>query len=146
MTAVADVLVEMLKDKFELSKLETDLLKKTTRQLNRDERKQYFQHLKPREKKFGEFLKHRYNTLDDVQKKQWLDMVVQSMLDRGGTPDICDSLAKKVIGPITVYNKVKQHSEKKGINIKNIGDFGGTGIVIVLVGLITVLVLYLMAR
>ncbi|AGL01458.1 hypothetical protein [Desulfoscipio gibsoniae] len=138
--------IGILQNEFNLTREDTQLLQKTMRELNRAERRYYYQHLKTQEKKFVHYLKDYYQSLGPDGQKRWLDTVVQSMLDRGGDPDISDALMMKVIGHLTVYNHLRAKSESDGVKLKMLVNFGGLGTVIMLVGAITALVLYLMAR
>jgi len=71
---------------------------------------------------------------------------VQSMLDRGGEPDLTDNLLMGIVGRIPVYNRMRERCEKEGIRLKALTNFGGMGTVIMLAGIITALVLYLTAK
>ncbi len=121
-------------------------MQNTIRDQSRIERRYYYQRLKAREKKFIHHLHKHYQSLESDEQKQWLDIVVQSMLKRGGEPDISDSLVMKIIGPLRVYNQLRVKSENEGVKLNMLVNFGGMGTVIMLFGAITALVLYLMAR
>ncbi|MBF7083300.1 hypothetical protein IT084_09965 [Desulfallas sp. Bu1-1] len=136
----------MLKDKFSLNEAEITLLTKTMRQLRRKDRRYYFKHLKPKEKAFKQYIKDYYASLDSDMQKQWVNIVAQSMLDQGGEPDLSDSIVMSVIGRLPVYNHMRQRAETEGIKLNALANFGGMGAVIMLVGAITALVLYLLAR
>lgn len=143
---MAAIFINMLKDKFHLSEMEINLLTKTMRQFGRTERRYYFKYLKPKEKKFKQFIKDYYDTLDSNTQTQWVNIVAQSMLDKGGEPDISDSIVMSIIGRIPVYNHMRQRAETEGIKLNALANFGGIGAVIMLVGAISALILYLMAR
>lgn len=144
---MAGQFIDMLKNEFKLNETDSSLLGKTMRQLNRADRRYYYGHIKPREKSFKDLLQHCYRSLDPVGKKQWLDTVVQSMLDRGGEPDISDALVMKVIGHLTVYNTMRTKCEQEGIRINPLVNFGGMSAVITLVVIITaIIILYILNR
>jgi len=143
---VAVIFIEILQKEFNLSENEINLLSKTTRQLKKDDRRAYFGQLKRREKDFKSFMKRQYETMTLESQAQWLESVVQSLLDRGGEPDLADNLAMSVIGRIPVYNRMRERAEKEGIRLKTLANFGGMSTVIMLVGVITALVLYLTAK
>lgn len=143
---MANIFIQMLKNEFNLSELETKILQMATRQLQRTDRRYYFQHIKPREKNFKIYLQSVYNSLDPVLQKQWLDNVVQNMLNRGGEPGIADSLVMGIIGRLTVYNHMRIRAEEEGVKINRLANFGGMGALIMLVGAVTALVMYLLAR
>ncbi|SFR06509.1 hypothetical protein [Desulfoscipio geothermicus] len=143
---MANTFIQMLKNEFNLSELETRILQMTTRQLQRTDRRYYFQHIKPREKNFKIYLRGVYDSLDPVLQKQWLDNVVQNMLSRGGEPDIADSLVMDIIGRLAVYNHMRIRAEEEGVKINRLANFGGMGALIMLVGAVTAFVMYLLAR
>jgi len=95
---LAGQFIDLLKNEFKLNETDSSLLGKTKRQQNRADRRYYYKNIKPREKSFQDLLQHCYRLLDPAGKQQWMDTVVQSMLDRGGDPDISDALVMKVIG------------------------------------------------
>jgi len=143
---LATLFIDLLQKNFGLSASDTGILGKTMRQLKRSERRYYFKQLKPREKHFKRFLHTTYASLDPSERRLWLDAVVQSMLDRGGEPDIADTLAMGVIGRLPAYNTMKERAEKEGIKLKALVNYGGISTVIMLVGAVTALLLYLFAR
>jgi len=143
---MARFFLEILQNEFFFTDLDEQLLLNTIRSQSRTDRRHYYQHLKTLENKFVHHLKKHYQSLESDGQKQWLDIVVQSMLDRGGEPDISDALVMKIIGPLTVYNQLRSKSESEGVKLKMLVNFGGMGTVIMLVAGITALVLYLMAR
>ncbi|KAF1084688.1 hypothetical protein SPSYN_02468 [Sporotomaculum syntrophicum] len=143
---MAALFLEILQKEFDFTEEDTKLMSRTLRQQNRTDRRYYFQNIKVREKKFINSLKQHYQALGSDGQKQWLDALLQSMLDRGGEPDLSDALVMKIIGPLTVYNQLRLKSESEGVKLKLLVNFGGMGTVIMLVGAITALVLYLLAR
>jgi hypothetical protein len=143
---MGQLFIEILQNEFNLTDQDIRLLQKTTREQNRADRRYFYQHLKTREKKFIHHLQKHYQSLEPDGQKHWLDTVVQNMLERGGEPDIIDALVMKIIGPLTVYNQLRIKSEKDGVKLKGLVNFGGLGTVIMLVGAVTALVLYLLAR
>lgn len=143
---MAKVFIDLLKYSFDLNETEINMLKKTLRQLKRVDRRYYYQHLKPREASFRKLLFDHYQTLDPAAQKRWLDTVVQSMLDKKGEPDISDTMVMKIIGQLTVYNNMRVRAEEEGIKLNNLVNFGGMGSVIMLVGIITALILYILAK
>jgi len=143
---VAVIFIELLRHEFNLNENEIGLLGKTTRQLKKDGRRAYFGQLKHKEKAFKSFMKQQYYTMTPESQKLWLDSVVQSLLDRGGEPDLSDNLAMSIIGRIPVYNRMRERAEKEGLKLKPLSNFGGMSTVIMLVVVITAIVLYLTAN
>lgn len=143
---MATIFIKLLKNKYDLNETEQSLLLKTVRQLKKEDRRYYFKHIKPREKIFKQHLRNYYTSLDEDMQRQWIDGVAQSMLGRGGEPNIMDSLVMNAIGRLSVYNHMRLKAENDGIKLNALTNFGGMGAVIMLVGLITALVLYLFAK
>lgn len=135
-----------LREKFHLDNEEAVLLGKTIRQLSRWERRTYFQRLKPREMEFKLFLKEKYALLDEGGRQRWLKITVQNLLDRGGEPDLVDSLVMDIIGRLHVYRSLRERAEEEGIRLKALTNFGGFSMVLFLVVIITAIILYLTGR
>lgn len=143
---MAAIFLELLKNEYQLSEIEQGMLLKTVRQLKKEDRRYYFKHLKPREKAFQTHLRQYYTSLDEEMQKKWIEVVARSMLSRGGEPNIMDSLVMNAIGRLSVYTHMRLKAEQEGIKLNALTNFGGMGAVIMLVGVITALVLYLLAR
>lgn len=131
---------------FRLNEQEVALLGKNIRQLSRLERRTYFEQLKPREREFKLFLKEKYALLDEGGRQKWMDTIVQSLLEKGGDPDLADSLVMDVIGRLQVYKSLRERAENEGIRLKALTNFGGLSMVLFLVVIITAIVLYLAGR
>ncbi|WP_395858233.1 hypothetical protein [Desulfofundulus sp. TPOSR] len=131
---------------FRLNEQEVALLGKNIRQLSRLERRTYFEQLKPREREFKLFLKEKYALLDEGGRQKWMDTTVQSLLEKGGDPDLADSLVMDVIGRLQVYKSLRERAENEGIRLKALTNFGGLSMVLFLVVIITAIVLYLAGR
>ncbi|RKO67138.1 hypothetical protein D7024_09360 [Desulfofundulus salinus] len=131
---------------FRLNEQEVALLGKNIRQLSRLERRTYFEQLKPREREFKLFLKEKYALLDEGGRQKWMDTTVQSLLEKGGDPDLADSLVMDVIGRLQVYKSLRERAENEGIRLKALTNFGGLSMVLFLVVIITAVVLYLTGR
>ncbi|MBE3589067.1 MAG: hypothetical protein IMW93_11095 [Thermoanaerobacteraceae bacterium] len=132
-----------LKEQFQIPPEEAALLEKNIRQLSRQERRTFFQKLKPREREFKLFFKGEYGQLDEKGRQEWLSTTVQSLLDRGGEPDLVDSMVMDVIGRLLVYRCLRERAENEGIRLKALTHFGGLSMVLFLVVIITAIVLYL---
>ncbi|WP_259499734.1 hypothetical protein [Desulfofundulus thermocisternus] len=133
----------LLGQQFNLQEQEITLLGKNIRQFSRLERRIYFEQLKPREKEFKLFLKEKFALLDEEERQTWLDTTVQSLLEKGGDPDLADSLVMDVIGRLEVYKNLREKAENEGIRLKALTNFGGLSMVLFLVVIITAIILYL---
>ncbi|MCL5056752.1 MAG: hypothetical protein M1130_01885 [Actinobacteria bacterium] len=142
---MAEKFIEILKREFDLNEMDINLLQKVIRNINGDDRRYYFRNLKPREKNFEKTLQSIYDSLEPDSKKRWLDTVVKSMLERGGEPDITDSIVMRIIGPVSVYNHMRLKAEKEGILLKALTGLGGMGALLVLVVAITAVLLFFIA-
>lgn len=139
-------ITEVLDKEFELKPVELSLLSKTKRSLNREERKQYFQLLKPRERQFKVYLTGEYGLLNEEGRQWWLKLTVENMLDRGGDADLADALVMDVIGRLTVFHHMRKLSEERGVKLNAMTNFGGLSMVLYLVVIITAIVLYFTYR
>lgn len=138
-------LITALAGEFGLTRQEQAFLVKTRRSLNRQDRRHYFQFLRPREKTFKAYLMRQYNRLSPEEKQKWLDLTLESMLVKGGEPDLADCLVMDIIGPLRVYHHLRCRSEERGIRLKAMTSFGGLSMVLYLVVIITAVVLYFIA-
>ncbi|RJQ28131.1 MAG: hypothetical protein C4589_07175 [Peptococcaceae bacterium] len=139
-------LAAVLAGEFGLTRQERAFLVKTRRSLDRLERRHYFQFLRPREKVFKTYLTRQYNRLPVEEQQKWLDLTLDSMLAKGGEPDLVDCLVMNVIGPLRVFHHLRRRSEERGIRLKVMTSFGGLSMVLYLVVIITAVVLYFIAR
>lgn len=146
MIALSVELAAVLAGEFGLAPQEQAFLVKTRRSLDRLERRHYFQFLKPRERMFKACLARRYNLLPPEEQQKWLDLTLDSMLAKGGDPDLVDCLIMDIIGPLRVFHHLRRRSEERGIRLRAMTSFGGLSMVLYLVVIITALVLYFIAR
>lgn len=135
--------IELLEENFSLTARDKMILEKNARQLNRSERNYYFQQLKPRERDFKEYLKEIVHTAD---RREIIDIVVNNLLERQGDPSIADGIMMDILGRLEVYRELREKAGEKGVKLKALTNFGGIGMVITLVGLVTALILYFLAR
>ena len=143
---MAKEIINILKKNFDLNEEETNLMSKNVRRLTRQDRKYFFKNMKPKEKIYKEFLKNYYQSLDPEQKSNFVEITVSSLLEKGGEPDLSDSIAMGVAGRIPVYNRMRERAEHEGLRLNLSINFGGMGTVIMLVGGITAIILYLLAK
>jgi len=122
---MSQYLIDMLATEFKLSEDEINLLNKSKRELNKEERKIYFQKLNPDKRKHREFLMEKYETLGAEERKKWLEITVENLLEKGGEPDIVDDIAIEIIGRIKVYGALKERAQKEGKKVKALAGGGG---------------------
>ena len=139
-------ITDIIHKEFELKTVELSLLSKTKRSLNKEERKLYFQLLKPRERTFKVYLTGEYGLLNEEGRERWLNLTVENMLEHGGEADLADALVMDVIGRLTVFHHLKKRSEERGIRLNAMVSFGGMSMVLYLVVVITAVVLYFTYR
>lgn len=137
---------ELLAQRFSLPESEKNILGKTIRQLSRPERRIYFEKIKPREKEFKLFLKEQHAALSHEGRRRWLNLTVQSLLQKGGDPDLADSLVMDVLGRLEVYRALRERAEAEGTRLKALTNFGGLSMVLILFTIIAALILYLSGR
>lgn len=143
---MAEEFINLLKKKFDLNETEINLMGKTMRRLTREDRNYFFKNMKPQEKIYKEYLSAYYQSLEPEQKTDFIEITVNSLLAKGGEPDIADSMAMGVAGRILVYSRMREKAENEGLKINLLANFGGIGTVIMLVGGITAIILYLLAK
>jgi len=139
-------ITKILNKEFTLEPEELSLLGKTKRSLNREERRLYFQSLKPRERKFRVYLTGEYGLLNEEGRQNWLKLTVENMLAHGGEPDLADALVMDVIGRLTVFHHLRKISEEKGVRLNAMTNFGGLSMVLYLAVIITAVILYFTYR
>ncbi|OAT80292.1 hypothetical protein [Desulfotomaculum copahuensis] len=133
----------ILTEKFQLPAEESKLLGKTTRQLSRLERRLYFEKIKPRCREFKLFLQGEYALLNETERAGWREITAGSLLEKGGEPDLADSLVMDVAGRLEVYRRLRERAESEGVRLKAMTSFGGLSMVLFLVVVVTAAVLYL---
>lgn len=137
---------ELLARRFSLPEGEKNILEKNVRQLSRLERRIYFERIKPREKEFKHFLKAEHSTLGGEGRQRWVNLTVQSLLEKGGDPDLVDSMVMDVLGRLEIYRALREKAEKEGRRLKALTNFGGLPMVLILFTIIAALIIYLSGR
>lgn len=122
------------------------MLVKTIRQLSRLERRLYFEKIKPRCREFKLFLQGEYALLNEAERGDWREITTGSLLEKGGEPDLADSLVMDVAGRLEVYRRLRERAESEGVRLKAMTSFGGLSMVLFLVVIVTATVLYLINR
>lgn len=137
---------DLIAGHFNLTAQEKSLLIKTAYEITRLERRLFFQNLKPRWKEFERFLRVEMGSLSEGERTGWLEVTVESLLEKGGEPDLIDSLVMNMMGRLEVYRCLREKSEERGIRLKALTSFGGLSMVLFAVVIITALVLYILGR
>ncbi|MFZ5651254.1 MAG: hypothetical protein ACOY4I_10420 [Bacillota bacterium] len=119
-----------------------EMLQRNIRSLGRDERRYYFQRVKPLEDKIKHFIRE-YCQRGDGRLESVVNYTVSSMLEKKGDPDLLDSFVMDVVGRLEVYKKLRERSEKEGVRLSAFTSFGGLSMVLFAVVIITAIVLYL---
>jgi len=138
--------ISLITEHFKLKPEEQVVLSKTMRSLSRSERRLFFQSLKPREREFKLFLTGEFSVLNATERNNWLNITVESILARGGEPDLADCLVMDLLGHFKVYHEVRQRSEREGVPLKAMTGFGGYGIVLALMIIVAVIIIYFFYR
>lgn len=120
------------------------LLVKNIKSLKRDERRYFFQSIKPREKEIKEFLT-RYCE-DTGGSEDLIKKTVNSMLEKKGDPDLIDSMVMDVVGRLKIYQSLRERSEYEGVKLSAMTSFGGLSMVLFTVVVVTAIVLYFINR
>ncbi|MBC7106743.1 MAG: hypothetical protein H5T97_12490 [Firmicutes bacterium] len=146
MCALAREFVEMLGERFGLSEREMEILGKNIRRLTRAERRVYFGTLRPRRREFGEFLRRECAGRGREERQRWVEVAAESVLARGGEPDLADELVMQVVGRMAVFHAVRQKADERRVRLHAMAAAGGFTVVLVAVTVITALVIYLIRR
>ena len=125
---------------------EAALLVKNIRELSRAERRVFYQRVKPREREIKLLLRERFESGDSREKERWINATVESMLSRGGDPDLMDHMVMDVIGRLELYNLLRERAENRGVKLSALSNFGGLSMVLYSVVIITAIVLYFYYR
>lgn len=139
---VRDILVSG----FDLAKTEAALLLKNIRELSREERRVFFQQIKPREKELKLFLRQKYESGDQKERDRWVQATVESMMSRKGDPDLLDAMVMDVIGRLDIYKLLRAESESRGVKLTALNNFGGLSMVLYIVVITAAIILYFIYR
>ncbi len=134
---------DLLVDKFNIGEQEKRILLLKKRQLNKSERKILFQNIKPHTKDWVNRLKMEIGAAGENGRDKWVNVTVESLLAKGGEPDISDELAMEVLGRFNVIHELRKQAEKRGIMLKTLASIGGLGFILICVVFITSLILIL---
>lgn len=119
------------------------LLTRNIRSLDRAERRYYFQRIKPMEKEIKKFLAGYWSGAGDTAREQVERHTLDSLLERRGDPDLVDGMVMDVVGRIKIYKKLRERSEREGIRLSALTNFGGLSMVLFAVVIITAIFLYI---
>lgn len=139
-------IIEVLDKQFGFSPEEKGILKKRKRSLTREERRMYFQSIKPRERQFKVYLTGEYGLLNEGGREEWLDITVDNMMSNGGEPDLADAMVMDLLGRLKVFHNLREMSEKKGVRLNAMTNFGGLSMVLYFFVIVTALILYFITR
>ncbi|MHB1042879.1 MAG: hypothetical protein ACYC0Q_08590 [Eubacteriales bacterium] len=139
-------IIEVLDKQFGFSPEEKGILQKRKRSLTREERRMYFQSIKPRERQFKVYLTGEYGLLNEGGREEWLDITVDNMMSNGGEPDLSDAMVMDLLGRLTVFHNLREMSEKKGVRLNAMTNFGGLSMVLYFFVIVTALILYFITR
>lgn len=120
------------------------IMEKNIKFLDKSERVYYLQRIKPLEKEIKQFLSDYYSGGNVALKEQVVHDTVNSMLEKKGDPDLADSMMMDVIGRIKVYNQLRQRSEKEGLRLSALTNFGGLSMLLMTVVAVAAIVLYIL--
>jgi len=120
-------IIRLLSETFSLERRDEEIMARPLRDLDRGGRRHYFTRLRPREGQFRAFLRERYASLEEGEKKAWRDLTVDSMLEKRGEPDLADRLAMAPPGRLTMYREMRRAAEERGVALRAMTSFGGVG-------------------
>lgn len=136
-------MASVLAEKFSLEGDIESLLVRNIRSLDRSERRTYFQRIKTREGEFKKFLAEYYNGGGSQSREKMVRETVNSLLERRGDPDLVDSMVLDVAGRIMIYKNLRERSEREGIKLSALTNFGGLSMVLFTLVIVTAIILYI---
>lgn len=137
---------EMLSRQFNLKEEEMQILQQSVGELSRQDRRYYFDRLKPREREFKEYIEQAAKHLTAEERKDWIRITSKNMLAKGGDPDLADGIVMNALGRLQVYNDLRDLADAEGVKLKAINAFGGLSMLLVLVTALAGLAGYLLYR
>lgn len=137
---------EMLSRQFNLNEAELQILQQSIGQLSRQDRRYYFDRIKPREREFKEFIEQAAKHLTAEERKDWIRITSRNMLTKGGDPDLIDCIVMNALGRLQVYNDLRELADNEGVKLKAMNSFGGLSMVLILVTALAGLAAYLLYR
>ena len=136
-------MASVLAEKFSLEGDIESLLVRNIRSLDRSERRTYFQRIEAREREFKQFLAEYYNGGGSQSREKVVRETVNSLLERRGDPDLVDSMVLDVAGRIMIYKNLRERSEREGIKLSALTNFGGLSMVLFTLVIVTAIILYI---
>ncbi|MCF8010038.1 MAG: hypothetical protein K9L17_04615 [Clostridiales bacterium] len=137
-----NITIQLLKKEFDITGTDIKILLKNSKQLTRNERRHYFQNIKLREKEYKKYLQKFFSFCSSEEKEDLHDKLLENLLYRGGEPCIADKIMMDAVGRIETYRCLREKAENRGIKLNALTNFGGIGLVISLIGIITAAILY----
>lgn len=135
-------MLSLIETQFKLSPGDKRILLKNIKELDRAERRRYFEEIKPREKEFRTYVRGLLSSAGEEEKGNLKKAVITSLLERGGDPTIIDGLLMDTLGRLEIYKELREQAEQQGVKLKALVNFGGMGMVIILFGILTAIILY----
>lgn len=135
-------IADLIAGQFSLGEEDRRLLVKNIRSLDRAERRYYFERIKPMENEIIKFLAGHCSGNTPV-REQIERQTVDSLLETKGDPDLVDSMVMDAVGRIRIYQSLREKSEREGIRLSALTNFGGLSMVLFAVVIITAIILYL---
>jgi hypothetical protein len=133
-------IINILEKELKVTSEEASVLNKTIRDLKKAERKFYYQKLKPKVPLYKRKLKEYYQSLDDENREEVLNSVVESILINRGEPDLSDKIALKVMDRLEIYKRVRELAQMRDISLRIGSTNGGCVGIIVFVTIILLVI------
>lgn len=115
---MSEYLGQLLRKEIGLNKEIVELLTKSVRSLNLQERRLLYGELKETLSQVKLALKDAWAKANEQERAKWLEITAESIVEKSGDRDFLDKLAIKLIGPLKVYHRVQKLSEERGIALK----------------------------
>lgn len=135
-------MAEVVAKEIGMSHRAENLLLRNIKSLTREERRLFFEEIKPLEKKIKalltDYCREDREPRDDIIKK-----TVDSLLEKKGDPDLVDSMVMDVFGRLVIYQSLRERADSEGIKLSAMTSFGGLSMVLFAVVIITAIILYI---
>ena len=115
---MSEYLGQMLSKEICLDKEIVELLTKGLCSLTTQQRRLLNGELKETVSQIEVTVKNAWAKANEEEKAKWLEITVESILDKCGDRDFLDKLAIRLISPLKVYHRVQRLSEERGIVLK----------------------------
>ncbi len=133
---MSEYLGQMLKEEMGINGETLELVTKSLRSLNRQERRLLYGELRATLFRVETAVKEAWEQANEEERAKWLELTAESIVAKGGDRDFLDKLATQLIGSLKVYHRVQKLSDERGIMLKVSASQGGCTVILLAITLI----------